>query len=459
MIEDLFFAVRSDVAQGRQGSGHLADLTRKLLLELVRAGDELNRKGVTDRTRIFAGVSAPVATPVAAGDQRSQLVALRRGFERVRDIADAGEPEDAASAMVSVYRGDFEPLEQFISARNPQEVAPLEVAFNAIRGDIGGGLKGIDLAARLDGFQTRVEAVLDRSEAQSAGAFGPAFASSLVLIVREGTEVILLLAMLVTLVAKTGQAGAMRAIRWGVGLAVVASLGTAWALNRLVASAQGQARELVEGLVMLAAAGVLFYVSYWLISQSESKRWLDFLKRQAKRGTELGGLGTLALTAFLAVYREGAETALMSQAMIGAQGQTRLGLLGLSAGCGAGLVLLAGIALLVRATSVRLPLRFFFKASGVVLFAMAVVFAGNGIFELQASGILKITSLGGLSWLGEGIPLLGLYPNVQTLSVQGLLVAGAILALVFMLTGDGATAPSAAPKSAPLSPPPAGVGV
>ena len=42
---------------------------------------------------------------------------------------------------------------------------------------------------------------------------------------------------------------------------------------------------------MLAAAGVLFYVSYWLISQSESRRWLDFLKRQARQGAELGGSG------------------------------------------------------------------------------------------------------------------------------------------------------------------------
>ena len=91
---------------------------------------------------------------------------------------------------------------------------------------------------------------------------------------------------------------------------------------------------MVEGLVMLAAAGVLFYVSYWLISQSESKRWMDFLKRQAQRGSSSAGRGTLALTAFLAVYREGAETALMYQAMIGGQGQSRAGLLGLAAGLG-----------------------------------------------------------------------------------------------------------------------------
>ena len=42
---------------------------------------------------------------------------------------------------------------------------------------------------------------------------------------------------------------------------------------------------------MLVAAGVLFYVSYWLVSQAEAKRWTDFLKQQARHGLELGGKG------------------------------------------------------------------------------------------------------------------------------------------------------------------------
>ncbi len=110
---------------------------------------------------------------------------------------------------------------------------------------------------------------------------------------------------------------------------------------------------------------------------------------------------------------------------------------GLAAGLGVGLVLLAGIALVIRAGSVRLPIRAFFKLTGFLLFAMAVVFAGNGINELQVAGILKTTPM---HWLGQGVPILGLHPTVQTLSVQALLLCGAILALVVMLTGETATA-------------------
>ena len=90
-----------------------------------------------------------------------------------------------------------------------------------------------------------------------------------------------------------------------------------------------------------------------------------------------------------------------------------------------GLVILAAIAVLVRATSVRLPLRTFFKFTGLFLFALAVVFAGNGVFELQNAGILITTHL---AWMGSGLPMAGIYPNLQVVSVQGLLVLGALLA-------------------------------
>ena len=57
---------------------------------------------------------------------------------------------------------------------------------------------------------------------------------------------------------------AVRAIWWGVAAAALASVATAIALNMLIVSAPGAARETLEGAVMLVAAGVLFYVSYWL---------------------------------------------------------------------------------------------------------------------------------------------------------------------------------------------------
>jgi high-affinity iron transporter len=393
--------------------------------------------GVTDRTKDDASRAVAAAPPDPSGDVEAQQATLAKAFDGVAELADGGSSDDAASAMTSAYFEAFEPIEKGLLARRPQEVPPLEARFNAIRGRIDGGLKGTALAAELVSLREEVAQAVARS--QSGGAFGTAFFASLVTILREGMEVILLLTMLIALVAKAGQPKALRAIYTGVGAAAVASLLTAVALNLFVSTSQGRAREQIEGWVMMAAAGVLFYVSYWLISQAESKRWTEFLKGQIRRGVAAGGFGTLGLTAFLAVYREGAETALMYQSMIGLQGGSRAGLAGVAAGLAVGLVGLGAVYRLIRTTSVKLPLRTFFKVTGLVLFGMAIVFAGQGVFELQSARILKITPI---DWLGSGVAWLGLYPNLQVLSVQGLLILGALVAVVMLLTDRGEPSPT-----------------
>jgi high-affinity iron transporter len=470
-LERQFRAVRigvREVADERKTPEELAQICHRLLSDLVAVTRALNSKGVSDRSRIDAVAPASglaAIGPVPAEDPSALLRALQRGFRRVQEQAGAGTPEDASSELTTVYLTEFEPLERYLLGKSPMEVRPLEIEFNTLRGDLAGGLKGAELADRLDALSARLEALIVRLEARPAGRFSPAFIASFVTITREGIEVILIVAMLLALVAKATRAAgaqpalepgpparaalcsataarargqAVTAIWWGVALAVVASLVTALALNLLVVSAQGAARELLEGVVMLAASAVLFYVSYWLISRLEAKRWMDFLKQQAQRGLELGGRGTLALTAFLAVYREGAETSLLYQALSGSEGRTHAGFLGLAAGAAVGLVLLIGIAVLVRATSLRLPVHTFFKVSGAFLFVLAIVFAGNGVFELQNAGILFTTNL---AWLGRGLPWAGLYPNLQVISVQGLLLAGALLAWAVIPHGSLGPAP------------------
>jgi high-affinity iron transporter len=464
-------AVR-EVAEKRQPPSHLDALSKKLLLDLVSVVQALNAKGITDRAQMDApdlavnrdaGGNLPADEADGASnpaEDSALLGALKLGFRRVESEAEHSGPDAAASELTTVYMTEFEPLERRLFAYSPQDIRALEIRFNSLRGELSGGLKGQELATQVDSLVSDVEALLAKVEARPAGTFGAAFVASLITIVREGLEVILVLAMLIALVSKAfmpasarpaahnengrssgphqvdasitevnsmiqAKGRALRAIWWGTGLAAAASIATAIALSALVASVQGGAREVLEGVVMLAAACVLFYVSHWLISHVEAKRWMDFLKQQARRGLELRGRGALALTAFLAVYREGAETALLYQALLGSEGKSQAGLLGVVIGLVAGFGLLALIAVFIRATTVRLPVRAFFKLSGLFLFALSVVFAGNGVFELQNAGVLRTTNLG---WMGRGLPSLGLYSNVQVLSVQLLLLAGAVLA-------------------------------
>jgi high-affinity iron transporter len=454
-LEEQFYAFTS-LIRGAGGSPPSAsrgtEATRKLLLALSRTAEDLNRLGIVDASHMSSGRAVQPSSSAApgGGDHRGLMRALEQSFAGVRVLADRGEPDEASSALSVAYFSAFEPLERILMIRSPGAVSSLEARFNALRGEIRAGLKGPALGAQLDEIRSRAEAALGRAEAVPSGSFGASLVASLVIILREGVEIILVLSMLVALVAKTGQPRAMAAIGWGVGLAVAASLATALGLNRLVSATQGQTRELLEGGVMLAAAGVLFYVSFWLISQSESKRWTDFLKRHARQGTAPGGLGTLGLTAFLAIYREGAELALMYQGLIADQKGAHGGLLGVGIGLAVGLVLLAGIVVAVRWASVRVPLRPFFQVSGGLLFALAVIFAGKGVSEWQTAGLIKVS---GLPWLGPGVPVLGLFPNVQVASVQGLMLAGAVLATLVVALGRSAPTPGNSPETSRVGTP------
>jgi high-affinity iron transporter len=424
-----------DVAAKRRTPGQAGDRVRQLLSGLLKAADELNRSGITDASHIDRMEPADTGSAVpasAASDRGAMLSKLASAFGPVVELADRGEADEAGSAMADAYFDAFEPLERELQGSGSWVVPRLEARYNALRGQVGAGLKGQALASALASFQNEVATALHKREGTPLGAFSAALGVSFVTIVREGVEVILLLTMLFALVAKTGQPRYRAALWWGIGAAVAASVVTALALNRMLASARGRPRELLEGLVMLSASGVLFYVSYWLISRAEAKRWSEYLKRQVREGTELGRLGTLGLTAFLAVYREGAETALMYQALVDLQ-PTRLGEFGVAAGLALGLVVLGVIFAVIRSASVRLPMQSFFKLSGLLLFAMAVVFAGKAVFSLQNSGLIRVTAL---SWLGSGLPILGLYPSLQVVLVQAVLLAGAGLALLVLLVGE-----------------------
>jgi high-affinity iron transporter len=182
-------------------------------------------------------------------------------------------------------------------------------------------------------------------------------------------------------------------------------------------------REILEGATMLLAVVVLFSVSYWLISKVEAARWQQFIRQKVEHALQRGGGSALALVAFLAVYREGAETALFYQALFG-EGRDSTGpiVLGIIVGGAA----LAVIFTLFYRYGVRIPLRPFFAVTSVVLYYMAFVFAGKGVRELQEGNVIPITTIPGF----PSIDAMGIYNSIETLLAQLVLLALFVFALV-----------------------------
>ena len=250
----------------------------------------------------------------------------------------------------------------------------------------------------------------------------PYFLYSLGILVREGSEALLVIVALLAAVREAGQERRARDIYAGALIAIGLSLVLAWAVNHLIAD---NTSDTLEGVFQLLAAATLFYVSSWLTARSQSDRWRTFLHHKVEASRDVAGPSiALWLTAFLAVMREGAETIVFFQALLGGATET-VERHAVMAGLLTGAITLGVIFLVLRKAAFRIPLGSFFTATSMLLYAMAVIFVGQGIASFQESGVIRTTFVDHV----PTIQTLGLFPTVQTLAAQAVMLGLAALAL------------------------------
>ncbi|MFN2397660.1 MAG: FTR1 family protein [Gemmatimonadaceae bacterium] len=324
--------------------------------------------------------------------------------------AHSGRLDDASDRAFDAYIA-FEPLESSARARNPGLVATMERHFAEFKAAVRANELRSAQGSR-DAIESGLPEIVALTE-RASGTWG-AFLQSFLIILREGFEAILVLGAIITFLIKTGNRERLRSIWLGAGIALAASAITAVVLQTAL-RAMPATREIIEGITMLVAVAVLFSVSYWLISRVEAARWQQFIRDKVDDALQRGGGKALAFVAFLAVYREGAETALFYQALFG---EGRNVIVPITLGILVGFVALAVIFTLFYRFGVRIPLRPFFAATSVLLYYMAFVFMGKGIRELQEGNVISITMIPGFPQSDA----LGIYATVETLSAQLLLV-------------------------------------
>ncbi len=240
---------------------------------------------------------------------------------------------------------------------------------------------------------------------------------------REGLEALLVVIALVAGTREAGHEGRTKEIYTGALVAVVASIALAWGVNHLISD---DASDTLEGIFQLLAAATLFYVSSWLTSKSQAETWKSFISGQVKHASESAVPGlALALTAFLAVIREGAETIVFFQALtVGAtEAAEKHAVL---AGIAAATVGLAITFIVLNRAAHRIPFGKFFYATSILLYGLAVVFIGQGIASFQESGWVSATFVEH----GPTLPMLGLFPTVQSIAAQLALIVFAAASMI-----------------------------
>ncbi len=356
---------------------------------------------------------------------------VRSKLEEGRALYEAGDSAGAKGKVTDAYFEVFEGkgMETAVSLRiSGERKTGLESMFGGIRSAMNAGAPPSEIREKIDILAAAlVEDAKKLLRLEEKGKESPytLFLNSLIIILREGFEAILIISALVAYLVKTGHGDKAKRIYLGAILALLASVITAVVLNTLFV-VSGAAREGMEGITMLTATAVLFYVSYWLISKAEVGRWQRFIKGKIEASLSGKSVFALSSAAFLAVYREGAETILFYQALVSGSGEG--GTAHITYGFIAGAFILFFIYFAIRYMSIKIPIGPFFGITSTLLYYLAFSFAGRGILEIQEAGWVSTTSL-----RFPTIHFLGIYPSLEGLILQGLLLAAALGAALYTL--------------------------
>jgi high-affinity iron transporter len=243
-----------------------------------------------------------------------------------------------------------------------------------------------------------------------------AFIQASVILLREGLEAMLVIAALAGYLRKAGGGHRIVALYVGASAAIAASLIAAWAF---AVFNSGDHSDVFEGIVILFAAGLMLYVSGWLMVKQDPRGWQDYLAHKADNALAQDTGLAVATLAFLAVFREGAETVLFINALAQTEGGWSAGLFAGLAAATAGLVVLFYF---INLVAQKLPLRPLFIVTSAFLFAMAIKFIGEAIQEFQEQAMIGVTEVKGSALLTA----IGLNPSVEALSIQLLVILFAL---------------------------------
>jgi high-affinity iron transporter len=362
-------------------------------------------------------------------DAIKELNKSRDEIERSVELYRDGKQDEAYTAARNAYLDHFEyveiPLrvqdeamtlrleEDYANLRNEMEAGAPVHEVDEIAGELRGGLDGVE------------------RELAALGIGAPLLAAllSFVLLFREGLEAVLVVAAILGYLEASRNRQYRGSVLKGVGAAVAATAVTFVLMTVLLDVAPVQ-REILEAGTTLLAAAVLFYVSFWLISRLDHRRWMEFVNAKVWAAATTGATLALAGVGFTAVYREGFETALMYQALFNmTEGLTGWVVVGAAAAAG----VLTAVAFAIFRLGRKLPVRTFLTVAVVMVMALSVAFVGNAVRELQQAAILHVTFLEGFPRLPIFLAdLTGIHPTLQSLVAQAALAAVYLAGAVWM---------------------------
>jgi high-affinity iron transporter len=207
---------------------------------------------------------------------------------------------------------------------------------------------------------------------------------------REGLEASLIIGIIAAFLNQSNRPDALRKVWVGVGAAVLLCLAVGITLQAVSAALPQRQQEMLECVVAAIAVVMVSYMVLWMRKHSRDLR--SDLQHATGSALARGSAGALVVMAFLAVLREGFETAVFLLAAF----QSALSPLQAAIGVILGVAVAIALGYLIYRGGVRLNLAKFFRITGVVLVLVA---AGLVMSTLRAAYEAGWLTIGQQTWL------------------------------------------------------------
>lgn len=367
-------------------------------------------------------------------------------LDQAYEAAAAGKGDEGATLVNNAYYQYYEKLgfeKNVMNVISGDRVSQVEYQFKMTRKIMrdGGSDKEIkQLVDDLKSWLVKDAATLDGGASGNVNGFTKLVTSSagqaFLILIREGLEALLVVAAVIAYLVKSGNKRFTKWIYLGV-VAGLAGSGLVAVLFTFLFGGSGPIQEISEGVCALIATLMLLWTSNWMLNKSSVEAWNNYIRNKTEAAVAgaqskvesgqrlgLGMIASLAMLSFLAVFREGAETVIFYESIYSMSQDAH----GMWVGGLAAAAVLIVIFLILRFTSVKIPIGPFFLVTSIVMAVLVVIFAGGGIHALIEGDLIEGTYLSSVptnDWIG-------LYPYVETITAQ---VIAAIAVVVLFVVG------------------------
>lgn len=367
-------------------------------------------------------------------------------LDQAYEAAAAGKGDEGATLVNNAYYQYYEKLgfeKNVMNAISGDRVSQVEYQFKMTRKTMRDGGSDKEIKQLVDDLKSWIvqdAAILDSGASGNVNGFTKLVTSSagqaFLILIREGLEALLVVAAVIAYLVKSGNKRFAKWIYLGV-VAGLAGSGLVAVLFTFLFGGSGPIQEISEGVCALIATLMLLWTSNWMLNKSSVEAWNNYIRNKTEAAVAgaqskvesgqrlgLGMITSLAMLSFLAVFREGAETVIFYESIYSMSQDAH----GMWVGGLAAAAVLIVIFLILRFTSVKIPIGPFFLVTSIVMAALVVIFAGGGIHALIEGDLIEGTYLSTVptnDWIG-------LYPYVETITAQ---VIAAIAVVVLFVVG------------------------